>query len=164
VVAAWVAAGVAFAFDADAWAAKNEAMAKEAVRMKSEYAKYSAQVRQPAENVTIPVETFESGEVKSVIIAKQGQFFNEVGYVWAKDIRVERYKEDGSLDMRLDAESCLMDRPHKCCWAAGHVTAHHRKTTLEGDDAFYCSSNNFLKVMSNAKVVSEDVKMKGLKL
>jgi len=161
---ACTAAGIALAFDADAWAAKNETMAKEAVRMRAEYAKYAAKVSKPAENLTIPIETFDSGEVKAVIIAKKGLFFREVGYIWAKDIAVERYKEDGSLDMRLEAESCLMDRPHKCCWAAGHVKAHHRKTTLEGDDAFYCSSNNFLKVMSNAKVVSEDVKMKGLKL
>jgi len=154
----------AFAFDADAWAAKNAAMTREAERMKAAYEQYSAKVDTPAENVTIPIETFETGEVKAVIIAKYGQFFQQEGYTWAKDITAEQYDEDGSLDMRLEADSCLMDRPHKCCWVSGHVKAWHRKTTLEGDDAFYCTSNNFLKVMTNAKVVSEDVKMKGLKL
>jgi len=152
------------AFDADAWAAKNAAMAAEAKRMKAEYAVYSGRIMTPAENLTIPFEIFDSGKVKSVVFAKQGQFFHDVGYVWAKDIAVERYGDDGSVDMRLEADHCLMDRSHKCCWIAGHVKAHHRKTTLEGDDAFYCSSNSFLKVMSNAKVVSEDVKMKGFML
>jgi len=132
--------------------------------MKSEYGVYSAKATVPAENLTIPFEMFDTGNVKSVILAKQGQFFNDVGYIWAKDITFEKYDDDGSVDMRLEADYCLMDRPHKCCWIAGHVKAHHRKTTLEGDDAFYCSSNNFLKVMSNAKIVSEDVKMKGLML
>ena len=147
-----------------AWTAKNDAMTKEAARMKSEYAVYSAKATKPAEDVVVPFETFDSGEVKATILAKSGQFFHDVGYVWAKDITVEQYKEDGSLDMRLEADTCLFDRPHKCCWIAGHVKANHRKTTLEGDDAFYCTSNGFLKVMSNAKVVSEDVKMKGLTL
>jgi len=132
--------------------------------MKAEYAVYFAKVKTPAENVTVPFEMFDTGNVKAVVVAKKGQFFREVGYLWAEDITVERYGDDGSVDMRLKAEHCLVDRPHKCCWISGHVRAHHRKTTLEGDDAFYCSSNNFLKVMSNAKVVSEDVKMKGLML
>lgn len=152
------------AFDADAWEAKNAAMAKEAARMKGEYAVYAAKVEKPAEDVTVPFETFDTGEVKATVVAKYGQFFDDVGYVWAKDVTVEQFKDDGTLDMRLEAETCLVDRPHKCCWVAGHVKAAHRKTMLEGDDAFYCSSNGFLKVMSNAKVVSEDVKMKGLKL
>jgi len=148
----------------DAWDVRNAAMANEAARMKAEFAAYSAKADKPAEDVTVPFETFDSGEVKAVIVAKRGQFFKDMGYVWAKDITVEQFKEDGSLDMRLEAESCLVDRLHRCCWIAGHVKANHRKTTLEGDDAFYCSSNSFLKVMSNTKVVSEDVKMKGLKL
>jgi len=154
----------ASAFDTDAWVEKNAAMAREAERMKAAYETYSARIDKPAENVTIPLETFESGEVKTVIYAKFGQFFQPEGYTWAKDITAEQYDEDGSLDMRLEADSCLMDRVHKCCWIAGHVKAWHKKTTLEGDDAFYCTSNKFLKVMTNAKVVSEDVKMKGLKL
>jgi len=153
-----------YAFDADVWAAKNDAMAREAARLKADFAVYAAKSSKPAEGLTIPFEVFDSGEVKAVVIARYGQFFHDVGYVWARDITVERYKEDGELDMRLEAEQCLVDRPHKCCWIAGRVKAYHRKTTLEGVDAFYCSSNNFLKVMSNAKVVSEDVKMKGLKL
>jgi len=132
--------------------------------MKSEYAVYSAKADKPAEDNTVPFEMFDSGEVKATILAKLGHFFDDVGYVWAKDVTVEQYKDDGSLDIRLEAEQCLIDRPRKCCWIAGHVRAVHRTTVLEGDDAFYCSSNGFLKVMSNAKVVSEDFKMKGLKL
>jgi len=151
-------------FDAEAWAEKNAAMAQEAARMKAAYAEYAAKATSPAEDVTIPFETFDGGDVKAVIVAKNGQFFNDYGYVWARGITVEQYREDGTVDMRLEAESCLLDRPHKCCWVAGRVKATHRKTTLEGVDAFYCSSNEFLKVMSNARVVSEDVKMKGLKL
>jgi len=152
------------AFDVDAWEAKNAAMAAEAERMKGEYVVYSARVDKAAEDITVPFETFDSGEVKATVVAKRGRFFHDVGYVWAQDVTVEQYRDDGTLDVRLEAANCLLDRPHKCCWISGHVRAVHRKTTLEGDDAFYCSSNGFLKVMSNATVVSEDVKMKGLTL
>jgi len=155
---------VASAFDADAWEQRNRAMAKEAVRMKAEYAAYADKVDNPAEDVKIPFETFASGEVKAAVIAKRGQFFQDNSYVWAGGIVVEHYTEEGEVDMRLEAEKCLIDRVHKCCWAAGHVRATHKKTVLEGNDAFYCSSNSFLKVMSDVKVVSEDVKMKGLML
>lgn len=159
-----IAVGSAVAFDSASWDVKNATMLAKAEKLRGEYADYRARSTTPAEDVTVPIELFENGEIKSVLHAKRAQFFNVTGYVWAEDVVFRQFKPGGVPDLRLDAKACLVDRYSKCCWIQGHATATHRKTTVDGDDAFYCSSNSFLKVFSNAHVVSSDIKMKGMRL
>jgi len=152
------------AFDADAWDERNAEMMEDALRMKSVYEAVSAKVVDPASDVTIPFEKFDDGTVKSFVFAKRGQLFPFSRCVWAEGVTVKQLRRDGSVDMQLNADRCLVDLNRRSCWVSGHVRAARDRTVIEGDDAYCNVSNDFLKVMSNAKVVSEDVNMKGLRL
>jgi len=76
----------ALAFDSAEWLGKRELFAREAERMRGVYSNCVARLETPAENVTVPIETFPDGSVKVLVSAKRAQYFLESGLVWAEDV------------------------------------------------------------------------------
>ena len=148
----------AFAFNSADWMGKREVLAREAERLMAAYTNCVAQLQTPAEDVTVPVETFDDGSVKLVVFAKKAQYFLDKGLVWAEDVVVKKFKMDGSLDARIDAKNCVVDRLTKSGWAEGPATVVHGKTTFKGDGVFFSSPDAYVKVFRNAVIVSEDLK------
>ena len=72
------------AFNSEEWLGKRELFAREAERLRAAYTNCVARLETPAEDVTIPVETFEDGSVKVMIFAKKAQYFLDKGLVWAE--------------------------------------------------------------------------------
>lgn len=142
------------AFDSAAWLASREPHLAEIERLRVAYTNCVAQLQVPAENVTIPIETFEDGAVKSIVYARKAMYFLDSGLVWAEGIDVKKFKADGSLDGHIEAERCVIDRLSKSGWAEGPAKVTHGKTTITGEDVYFSSPEGFVRVTKNARIVS----------
>ena len=157
-------AGNAWAFNSEEWLGKRELFAREAERLQAAYTNCLARLQAPAEDVTVPVETFDDGSVKVMIFAKKAQYFLDSGLVWAEDVTVRRFKPDGTLEARIEARNCVVDRFSKSGWAEGPATVVHGKTVFRGDGVYFSSQDAYVKVFNQTDVVSEDLKFGGAAL
>ena len=150
-----------FAFNSEEWLGKRELFAREAERLRAAYTNCVAHIETPAEDVTIPVETFDDGSVKVMIFAKRAQYFLDKGLVWAEDVTVRRFKPDGRQEAKIEAKNCVVDRFSKSGWAEGLATVTHGKTVFKGEGVYFSSSEGYVKVVERTDVDSKDLKFGG---
>ena len=150
------------AFDSAAWHAKREAQTREAMRLRTAYTNCVAHLQTPAEDVTVPVETFEDGSVKVVVAARKAQYFLDSGLVWAEDVVVRKFDRNGSVAARIDAKHCVVDRLAKSGWAEGPATVVHDKTTFKGRGVYFSSPESYVKVFESSEIESKDLKFGGV--
>ena len=152
------------AFDSAEWHEKRELLTREAERLQAAYTNCVAHLQTPAQDVTVPVETFEDGSVKIIVVAKKAQYFMDSGLVWAEDVVVRKFGRDGSLEARIDAKNCIVDRFSKSGWVEGPATVTHGKTTFRGKGMYFSSPESYVKVFEQSDIKSEDLKFGGAKL
>jgi len=151
------------AFDSVAWMEKRSLLSQEIVRLRSAYASCVAKLETPAEDVTVPIETHPDGSVKSVVYAKKAQFFLDTGMVWAEGVVLRKFKKDGSLDVRIDAEQCVIDRWTKSGWAEGRAKVAQGDTVFTGSNVYFSSPEGYVKVFKDADLDSKNLKVGGLR-
>lgn len=144
----------ALAFDVESWLQSREPHLAEIERLRAAYSNCVARLDVPAENVTIPIETFEDGSVKSVAYAKRAMYFLDSGLVWAEGVDVKKLKKDGTLDTHVEAARCVIDRLSKSGWAEGPAKVTHGKTTVSGEGVYFSSAEGYVRVLSRSKVMS----------
>ena len=149
------------AFNSEEWLGKRELFAREAERLRAEYTNCVAHLETPAEDVTIPIETFDDGSVKVMIFAKKAQYFLDKGLVWAEDVTVRRFKPDGTIEALVEAKNCVVDRFSKSGWAEGLATVTHGKTVFKGMGVYFSSPEGYVKVVERTDVDSKDLKFGG---
>lgn len=153
----------ALAFDSNEWLGKRDVLTREAERLRAVYTNCLQKLEQPADDVTVPVETFPDGSVKTLIFAKRAQYFLDTGLVWASGVVVKKFKSDGSLDGRIDADSCVIDRFSKSGWAEGPATVVHGNTTFKGEGVYFSSPESYVKVFHRSEIDSKDLKFGGVR-
>lgn len=151
----------AFAFDSEAWIQKRADLTNEVARLQAAYAKYAALVQTPAEDVTLPIETFPDGSVKIAVHAQKAQYFLDSGFVWAEGVTVRKFKDDGTPDMTLEAANCIIDRETKSAWAEGAATLTQGKSTFRGKGIYFSSPEAYVRVMQDSDLESMELKKGG---
>lgn len=154
----------AWAFDSEAWEARKATVDAEAERLKAAYAHYVLKVDAPSFDLQVPIEQYANGSVKTLIQARRAQFFMPDNVIWGKGITLTQFDERGKKSLQLNAENGLIDRPSGSCWVDGRVRIIHGGTMLEGVNAYYSATSDYFKVISNARIASSDISLKGLKL
>lgn len=151
------------AFDSVAWAEKRQALAVEVERLRVAYSNCLVNVTQPADDVTVPLETYDDGAVKTVVYARKAQYYADSGLVWAEGVVIKKFKQEGELDTRIDAHRCIVDRNTKNGWTEGMARITHHKTTMFGQGVYFSSPDAYVKVYDQSHVVSKDLKFGGLR-
>lgn len=151
-----------FAFDAAAWQEKRDILQKEAARLQAAYALCVSKLQVPAEDVEVPVETFEDGSPKVVAHAKRAQYFLDSGLVWAEDVRIRKFKKDGAIDIQIDALHCVVDRFTKSGWAEGEATIVQGETKFRGKGVYFSSPEGYVRVFEDSEIVAKDLKFGGV--
>ncbi len=151
-------------FDVDGWFAHREARMADASRLRDAYARCVAALRNPAENVTVPVENYEDGSVKTVVHAERAQFFVDDAFVWGEGIEVKHFSALGDVVARLTAESCVIDRRAKCGWAEGRARVVYGGTSVEGDGIFFSIEDEYIIICAKTRIETKDLDFGGLKL
>lgn len=150
-----------YAFDSAEWHGKRELFAGEAERLMSVYTNCCAKVKDPAENVTIPVETYDDGSVKVLVHAGRAQYFLAEGLVWAEDVEVKKLSKEGAVETLLEAKNCIVDSKAKSGWAEGTAKLTQGKTTFSGKGVYFSASDSYVKVFGGSVVESSDLKFGG---
>ena len=150
------AALAAHAFDSAEWLGKRQLLLLEAERLRAAYSNCLARVKSPAEDVTVPVETFADGSVKTVVVAKRAHFFVREGLVWAEGVVIRKLREDGAQEARVEADSCVVDRATKSGWAEGRAMVMHGGTVFRGEDVYFSSPESFVHIGRNMEMESDD--------
>ena len=148
----------AFAFDSAEWHGKRELFAREAERLMAAYTNCAARVENPAENVTIPVETYEDGSVKVLVKAAKAQYFLKDGLVWAEGVEVKRLAKGGAVEASLEAQNCVVDRVAKSGWAEGAAKVTQGKATFSGKGVYFSADDYYVKVFGGSVVETSDLK------
>lgn len=159
------AASAAPAVDLGEWLGRRAILDREAERLQVVYSNCVAALQQPAEDITVPIENHPDGAVKASVTAKKAQFFIDAGYVWGEGVSVYEYEPDGkTVRAEVHAEHCVVDRKAKSGWAEGHASARYGATTVEGDGIYFSFAEEFVKILSNVVIRSDDLKLEGVKL
>ena len=151
--AALAAQGV-FALDADGLSE----------RLAAAYSNCVTCLREPAIDVTVPVDTHPDGTVKTSIKAAKVQFFPETGLVWGEDVVVSMFSPDGKIEAQVCAASCVVDRTSKSGWAPGSASVKYKGTEVRGESVYFSAEEEYVAISRGAKVVSSDMKLEGVKL
>lgn len=146
------------AFDSAAWQEKRVALSHEADRLRAAYRQCVSAIQSPAEDVTLPLELFPSGSAKTVVHARKAQYFLNSGFVWAEGVTVRKFKRDGSLDLTLEAQNCVIDRETKSGWADGAVTLTQGESVLRGRGVYFSSPEGYLLVTQDSDIDTKDLK------
>lgn len=149
------------AFDSDEWLGKRELLTREAERLMAAYTNCVANLEVPAEDVTVPIEVFDDGSVKTVVFAKRAQYFLQSGLVWAEGVVIKKFKSEGTIDSVIEAEHCVIDRASKSGWAEGAAKVSHGKTVFTGKGVYFSSPESYVKVFENSHIDSRDLKFGG---
>ena len=151
------AAMAAQAFDSAEWLGKRQLLLREAERLHAAYSNCLSRVQSPAEDVTVPVETFADGSVKTVVVAKRAYFLVHEGLVWAEGVVIRKFRADGSQEALVEAESCVVDRATKSGWAEGRARVVHGGTVFSGKDVYFSSPESFVHVCRETEMESSDM-------
>lgn len=148
----------AMAFDSTAWFEKKRLHAQEVDRLKTAYDACRKNVLEPAENVTVPVEVFEDGSVRTLIKADMAHFFLATGMIWGKGVKVIQYRRDRSVEFEITADTCVVDRHSRNGWAPGKAWGRYGGTEISGGGVYFSAHENYVRISENSKIVSSDVK------
>ena len=152
-----LAALAAEAFDLDAWSAKCAEADEISAKMRTLYGKYASEAVDPALDLSIPVETYPSGAIKTLLTADKARVIFGSDYVWGEGVRIGQFSETGSTQSLVFAQSCLVNRVSKSGWIEGHARADHAGAQLEGDGVYISLDGFFAHISSNAFVKVRDV-------
>ena len=122
------------------------------LRLRAAYADCVKKLESPAENVSIPIESFPDGTVKSRITAARAHMFPDSGFVWGEKIRVEQYKEGGKIYASLDAENCVVDRKTRSGWVEGAAEMTYGDASVKGRGIYFSLTNEFIKIFSQSEI------------
>lgn len=158
-----LAAGGLMAFDSADWHGKRELFMREAERLAGVYTNVSARVSNPAENVTIPLDSHPDGSIKVSVSATKAQYFLKEGLVWAEGVVVRSFSPTGAPESRIDAQSCVIDREARAGWAAGDVKVTHGQTACRGRDVFFSAPESYVRIFRDARVDAAGLRIEGVR-
>ncbi len=155
-----LAAGAAVAaFSSERWLAER-ADDSDMLRLRAAFAECTKKTVAPAENVSMVLESYTNGTVKSLITAARATIFPDSGYIWAENIRLEQFDATGTnLTARLDAENCLVDRTTKTGWVDGNANMVYGKSTVKGRGIYFSLTREFIKIFSQSEIRTQGGKI-----
>lgn len=106
----------------------------------------------PIEKLRIPVEYYESGEVKVQVIAELANVSGS-GDIQAKDVRIEFYTEDGSLRDLVTAERCEYLRERGIARSDSGVSLERDGLKVTGHGFVWHANEERIKILSDTRVV-----------
>jgi len=149
------------AFDSAAWQLSRKARLADAGQMRAAYSNCVARLQTPADDVALPVETFDDGSVRMLVQAKRAQYFIDSGLIWGEGVTIRRFLRNGSEESRIEAESCVVDRKSRRGWAEGRAKVTNGKTVFSGQGVYFSAPDAYVRVFSDSEIVSEDLKFGG---
>ena len=133
----------------------GEADGSEWADLAAAYAGDIARGGSPIEELTFPLEYFDSGRVRAVLHAKRATIADG-GFVRASEIRVDLYSETGQKEGWLTAEGCLFNRDDKRGYCSGAVALVRPEVELHGKDLYWSMEEQRIVILSESRLVIKE--------
>ena len=111
----------------------------------------SASATMPVENLVLPLATNANGRVSALLRAEKAQIIGE-DLIFARNVKVDMFLPDGSLDGTLVAEDCLVSRATKRGYCRGAVDVKKGTDHLKGRGMFFSTDDKFIKLLSECEI------------
>ncbi len=142
----------AAAFSSELWLAKR-ADDSDMLRLRAAFAECTKKTVAPAENVSMVLESYTNGVVKSRITAARATIFPDSSFIWAENIHLEQFDATGTnLTAKLDAENCLVDRKTNTGWVDGNASMVYGEATVKGRGIYFSLTDEFIKIFSQSEI------------
>jgi hypothetical protein len=122
------------------------------LRLRTAYRDCQSKIESPAEDVLFPIENYPNGTAKIRLRAKRGQMFPDTDFIWAEDIRVEQFDEQGKITGSLVAENCVVDRKTKTGWVEGSAKMTYGDSSVSGRGIYFSFTREFIKIFSKSEI------------
>lgn len=115
----------------------------------------------PVEQVrsTVEVKDIGGGESRAQLTAKTGAYRSD-GLLQGHDVRILFFAPDGKADGVITADEVIFDREKKIGLAIGRVVIDRDGDVLCGNHAVFSFEDRFVRVLSNANVLTPRVKVR----
>lgn len=146
-------------FSSREWMARrNDETDKE--RLEAAYARLDAAKGQPAEDISLPLERFDDGSVKTTLEAKLAWIFTDEPFVIAEGVHVRRLKEDGSMEMEIVTTRILADRKTKTIWIEGDSIIKTPFATATGSEIYFSFEDEMMRVYRGTRITTKALELK----
>lgn len=112
---------------------------------------------EPAENIILPLDHFSNGRLRAQLRAGKAQIFAD-GLIFAEDLTVEMFDEEGRADGMLKAEGCVFDRSKKHGYCEGNVSMEKDGDRLSGRGMYFSFEGQFIKILDNCAIYTRRFK------
>lgn len=156
---AWCMAVFACGFSSREWLEKRNDET-ERLRLMEAFARLDAAKGRPAEGVSLPLERFENGAVKTTLSADFAWIFPDEPFVIAKDVFIKRMKEDGQSEIELSASLVIADRKTKTVWVEGHASIKADQANATGSGIYFSFEDDMLRVYHGTRITTKALNLK----
>ncbi|MBQ9693927.1 MAG: hypothetical protein IJV69_04145 [Kiritimatiellae bacterium] len=104
----------------------------------------------PARNLRLPVRSLPDGRPQTVVRATEAWVTLDTTLLRGRQVHVEHFREDGSLEAVLDADEIIIDRTTRLAVAKGKVRCTMDGDVLTGQGALVDMNINYLRIIKHA--------------
>ncbi len=113
----------------------------------------------PVEGIRSAVEFDDGTAVKAVLTADKGAFRKD-GLMKGEGVKIVFQDEQGNPDGQITAQEVVFDREKKIGMAVGKVRIDRDGDVIAGNHAIFAFEDKFIRMLSEASVVTPRVKMR----
>jgi lipopolysaccharide export system protein LptC len=108
--------------------------------------------QEPMVDLRIPLEHYLDGVLKTELSAARAEVGRD-GRIRGYGIVVKCFAEDGSLEMEIQAEDCVLDRVKERAASTKHASLTRGGINVSGDGFRWNGTDEKLRILKNARVV-----------
>lgn len=113
------------------------------------------EIGSPARNLRLPVRSWPDGRPQIMVQAEEAWITLDTNILRGRNVHVEQYREDGSLEAVLDADEILVDRTKMLGVAKGQVRSKMGSDTFCGNGALVDLENRYLRILKQACITTQ---------
>ena len=103
------------------------------------------------ENLRVRLECYASGNVKTELFAKLADVAED-GSIMAHGMVLKRFRPDGGMDVRVDAQKCHINQDNQTASSTNYVVLHRGDIKVSGEGFEWKGGENRLKITKKARV------------
>lgn len=116
-----------------------------------------ASLGDPSLDLHTPAQIYPNGQVKVMLVAAKSWMTADMMHLRAQEVEITSYREDGSVEAVITADEIAVDRTSMRAAMRGKVSFSLGKERLTGNGALVDFNSQYIRILSQAKIVSSRV-------
>ena len=109
----------------------------------------------PVENVTLPLDRYEDGTIKTQLVAGKAKPSENGGWE-GTNVRIEFYDETGKIECTVTADDCRYNTETGTARSDANVCVDRGDVVITGTGFEWDSKSEKVKILNNVRVIMKD--------